>query len=368
MMTVIAMETILSEAPMPDVPMPDGELLKRMHRQMVLIRSWDQRALKLQRSGRIGFCILSQGEEAAQIGSAAALEDSDWIVPTYRQYGVGMWRGVPLKALADQLFGNVDDVTKGRQMPYHFSYAEKNFVSVSSVIGTQISHAAGIGLAAKIRGDSTVAVGYMGDGATSSNDFHAGLNFAGVTKAPVVFVCVNNQYAISLPLQKQTAAPSIAEKAKAYGFPGVRVDGNDVVTVYQAMRWAVDHARRGDGPVLLELLTYRLSPHSSSDDPGRYRSKEEEERWKGQDPILRLERALMESGLMTSSDINQVWTETAEMVLQVTKDAEALPKPPLASLFEDVYETMPLSLAADQQRFLEQESQLDLPHVGEFPL
>jgi pyruvate dehydrogenase E1 component alpha subunit len=344
------------------------ELLLRMHKAMVGIRAWDERALKLQRSGRISFCVTSQGEEATQIGTAAALEAEDWIFPSYRQYGVALWRGATLEGLAHQLFGTAKDVSKGRQMPCHFSFASVNFVSISSVIGTQIVQAVGTAMGMNIKDEKKVSVVYFGDGATSANDFHSGLNMAGVYKAPVVFVCINNQFAISLPVEQQTASETIAQKASAYGFPGFRVDGNDIVGVYKAMQQAVAHARSGAGPVLLELLTFRLDPHSSSDDPGRYRPSELEKAWRQRDPIRLLEGRLIDDYGQSPALLEVHWKLAAEEALAAAKIAEETPKPDLSTLFDDVLETPFLSLEEDRANCLAYETGVDLPGPGEFPL
>jgi pyruvate dehydrogenase E1 component alpha subunit len=342
--------------------------VKRMYEGMVAIRVYDERSLKLQRSGRIGFCVTSFGEEATQIGTAAALQEKDWIFPSYRQYGVAMYRGVPLDTLTAHLFGNEDDIAKGRQMPAHYSYADKHFVSISSVIGTQIIQAVGCGMAAKMRGDDSVSVTYFGDGATSSNDFHSGLNFAGVYKAPVLFFCVNNQYAISLPVHKQTAVQELHMKGTGYGVPGVRVDGNDVIAVYQATKAAAERARDGEGPTLLELLTYRAGSHSSSDDPSRYRSSDESEHWKQKDPLERMKRYLQQVGIWTPDYEEQVWEETRFRINKAISDQEGKGQPAWDSMFEHVYAEMPALLKEQRDELLKLESDLELTNEGEFPL
>jgi 2-oxoisovalerate dehydrogenase E1 component alpha subunit len=206
----------------------------RAYRNMVTARAFDERALNLQRQGRIGFFAPATGQEAAQVGSALALEDRDWIFPAYRELAVALVRGMPLVALMGQLFGNQLDENKGRQMPNHYGYRDINYVTPSSPIGTHIIHCTGWALAARLTGKDAVAISYFGDGATSSNDFHTGLNFAGVYRAPAIFICQNNGWAISLPVEKQTAAETLAQKADAYGVEGIRVDGNDVLAMYVA--------------------------------------------------------------------------------------------------------------------------------------
>src|SRR5438067_5631700 len=268
-------------------PLP-REVLLRLYREMVRLRTLDERMMTLQRQGRVGFYGACTGQEAATLASAIALEASDWIFPALREGGAMLLRGFPLVPYLCQVFGNEGDETKGRQMPSHMASKSVNQVSWSSCIGTQLPQAVGAAMAARIRGDRTVIAAYMGDGATSEGDFHVAMNFAGVFKAPVVFVCQNNHWAISVPTSRQTASESIAVKAVAYGFPGVKVDGNDAVAVYGAMKEAVDRARAGGGPTLLECETYRIGAHSSSDDPTRYRDEREVEVWRKRDPIVAL--------------------------------------------------------------------------------
>jgi pyruvate dehydrogenase E1 component alpha subunit/2-oxoisovalerate dehydrogenase E1 component alpha subunit len=234
---------------------------------MLKLRVLDGRMLSLQRQGRVGFYGTATGQEAAVTGSAYALRDTDWVFPALREMGVSLWRGTTVKEMVCQLIGNSGDVLIGRQMPCHFSDRRVRSVAWSSVIGTQLVHAMGAAWAAQIKQTGEVMMGYMGDGASSSADFHAAANFAGVYRLPVVFFCQNNQWAISVPLAQQTASASIAIKAIAYGFPGVRVDGNDLFAVIEATRAAVERARRGDGPTLVEAVTFRMGGHSSSDDP-----------------------------------------------------------------------------------------------------
>ena len=259
-----------------------------MYRTMALVRAIDDRMIKLQRQGRIGFYGEARGQEAGGVASAAALRPDDWLFPALREVGAALYRGFPLEKYMAQCFGTAGDELKGRQMPCHYGFRAGNFVPLSSCIGTQIPHAVGVAYAAKYRKEDVVAVAYMGDGATSEGDFHVGMNFAGVYKAPVIFFCQNNQWAISVPVSKQTASESIAIKAEAYGFPGVRVDGNDAIAIYEVTRDAADRARKGDGPTLIEAVTYRMGGHSSSDDATRYREKKEVEEWKRKDPVDRL--------------------------------------------------------------------------------
>ena len=291
-------------------PEIEKDELRRLYRLMVLVRNLDIRGLQLQRQGRIGFFIGSLGQEACQIGSAYALKPEDWIFPAYREIGAALLRGVTLKQLMNQYFANAEDLEKGRQITNLYGAKSVNFVSGSAPIATQLPHAVGTALAAKIRGDPIVTLVYFGEGATSENDFHTGMNFAGVFKTPTIFFCQNNHWAISVPVERQTAAETIAIKAKAYGFEGVRVDGNDILAVYRTAKEAVEKARKGEGPTLIEAVTYRLGPHSSSDDPTRYRTKEELEAWQRRDPIIRFRRYLEKKGLWSESDEKRAQDDT----------------------------------------------------------
>ncbi len=331
---------------------PPDDLLK-LYRLMVLSRQLDDRMMKLQRQGRIAFYLQSMGEEAAVLGSAYALEPQDWIFPAYRESAAAFLRGFPLKDFICQLIGNAGDPIKGRQMPIHYSFKERNFTSVSSPVGTQIPQAVGAAWAAKIRKDPVVCLTYFGEGATSQGDFHVGLNFAGVFKAPVVFVCRNNGYAISVPVERQTASESIAIKAKAYGFPGVRVDGNDLLAVYKASREAVDRARSGEGPTLIEAVTYRQGAHSSSDDPRAYRRDEEVQTHTLQDPIQRFRRYLEEKKIWDSQKEEMVQEQVKEEILSAIAEAEKYGPPPIESMFEDVYAEMPASLVEQRDYLVE---------------
>lgn len=349
-----------------DPNLADEQLLE-LYAVMVQTRILDERGLALQRQGRIGFFLQSLGQEASHIGSAAALRDSDWLFPAYRQAGITLLRDVPLDQIVTEWFGHVGDTSKGRQMPVHYSFRSINLVSISSPIGTQISQAVGAGMAARIRQEDTVFMTFFGDGGTSSIDFHSGLNFAGVYKAPVVFVCENNHWAISVPLQQQTAAETIAAKAQAYGMPGVRVDGNDVLAVYRVCKEAVDRARKGDGPTLVETVTYRMASHSSSDDATRYRDAKEFELWQQRDPIQRFQKYLRRRGLWTEEFENDITTNFKEELAAAVKKAEACTKQPPESMFEDVYMNQTPQLKEQQQELLGLEGPEAEP-LGEFPL
>jgi pyruvate dehydrogenase E1 component alpha subunit len=347
----------------PDLP---DDVLRRMYRHMLVMRTMDGRMLSLQRQGRIGFYGLTTGQEAAVTGSAVPLEPSDWIFPALRETGVSMWRGTTIEQLICQLIGNSGDVLIGRQMPMHFSDRAVNAVAWSSVIGTQLVHAMGAAWAAKLMKTKDVMVGYIGDGGTSSSDFHAALNFAAVKQAPVVFFCQNNQWAISVPITAQTVSSSIAIKADAYGMPGVRVDGNDVLAVVAAMREAVDRARSGGGPTFIEALTFRIGGHSSSDDPTRYRDPGQVEAWEKRDPLARFGAWLRATSRLTDADV-AAWTqEIQDEISSAITAAEALPPPPLETLFGDVYARMPAHI--EEQMKYAKALGLGTRFEGAFPL
>ena len=350
-------------AAVPAVPVAD---LRRLHRHMLVLRTMDSRMLSLQRQGRIGFYGLTTGQEAAVTGSAYPLKAGDWIFPALRETGVSMWRGTTIQEIVCQLIGNSGDVLIGRQMPMHFSDRKVNSVAWSSVIGTQLVHAMGAAWAAKLTGTSDVMVGYIGDGGTSSSDFHAALNFAAVKQVPAVFVCQNNQWAISVPLEAQTVSSSIAIKSVAYGMPGVRVDGNDLLAVIAAMREAVDRARSGGGPTFVELLTFRMGGHSSSDDPTRYRDPALVETWEKRDPIRRFGAWMRAEGHVTDADL-EAWTaEINDEISAAVTAAEALPPPGIETLFYDVYAQLPPHL--EEQRRHAVARGLGTAFDGAFPL
>ena len=333
----------------PAIPRPD---LSRLFRHMLRMRALDQRMLSLQRQGRVGFYGTATGQEAAVTGSAYALRATDWVFPALREMGVSMWRGTTVQEMVCQLIGNSGDVLIGRQMPCHFSDRKVRSVAWSSVIATQLPHAMGAAWALKLKKEDAIAIGYLGDGASSSADFHAALNFAGVLKLPVVFFCQNNQWAISVPLKLQTASSSIAVKALAYGFPGVRVDGNDVLAVVGATRAAVDRARRGEGPTLIEAVTFRIGGHSSSDDPTRYRDAAEVAEWERRDPIARFRSYLEAQGALSSEDEERWAQELNDEVSAAVSAAEALPPPAIETLFTDVYQKMPWHLEEQMRHAL----------------
>jgi pyruvate dehydrogenase E1 component alpha subunit len=347
-------------APLP--PLARTELV-RLYRTMVLSRELDERMVVLQRQGRIGFYVGAFGEEAAIVGATAALDDRDWIFPCYREHAAALMRGLPLVSFAANLFGNDGDVARGRQMPCHEVWRAGNFASISAPIATQLPHAVGAAWAARLRGDDAVALAWFGDGATSASDFHVALNFAGVKKAPVIFACRNNGWAISTPREAQTASETLAQKAVAYGIHGERVDGNDLLAVWDATRRARARAAAGEGATLLELVTYRLEGHTTSDDPRAYRPDELVAPWRAKDPIPRMRRHLVRRGILSEGAHARIRDEVREEIRAAIEEAEAMPpKPPLEALFEHVYAT-PLRQQVEQLAELRAAIAAD-PRVG----
>lgn len=311
----------------------------RLYREFVKLRLVDDRYLKLQRQGRLGFYMQSTGEEATQLGVAFGLRQSDWVFPSYREPGIAFFRGYSIHDFTNQLFGNAEDPIKGRQMPVHHSFRAGNFVSISSPVGTQIPQAVGVARAAQILKHDTVATVFFGEGTSSPGDFHVGMNFAGVWKAPVLFICRNNGWAISTPSSIQTASPSIAHKAVGYGFPGCLVDGNDLLAMIATTRAAAARARAGLGPTLIEALTYRRAAHSSSDDPSVYRKGKDDEikEWERRDPVQRFARYLERRGILTTALDTQYRDEITQEINAALAHVEMVGLPPLMSLIEDVY-------------------------------
>ena len=296
----------------------DPDLYQRMYRDMVLARELDRRMLALQRQGRIGTYAMLEGQEAVQIGSALALDPGDYVFPSYREHGVQVARGLPIDVLLAYWKG----------LPNSRWDMEKYRTAIVTVpIASQLPHAVGYSYVTKLRGENTVTAVYFGDGATSEVDFHSGMNFAGVWQTPTVFICANNLYAISVPYDKQTASETIAQKAGAYGFEGVRVDGMDVVATYLATRQAIEKARSGGGPTLVEAMTYRYGPHATADDPTLYRTREEEDLWRRRDPIDRLQGFLQERGEWDEAIGEKVQMETSDLVAAAIAGIEAEPLP-----------------------------------------
>jgi pyruvate dehydrogenase E1 component alpha subunit len=309
--------------------------LKRLYRGMVLGRRLDERMLKLQRQGRIGTFAPIKGQEASQIGTVFTLEARDWMVPSFRETAAMLWRGWPIERILAFYAGRLEG---GRPGP------EQRDLPVTIPVATQLPHAVGIAYGIQYRGVDSVVMVYFGDGATSEGDFHEAANFAGVWHGPVVFVCQNNQWAISVPLKKQTNSRTIAQKATAYGFPGIQVDGNDVLAVYAASREAVDRARAGEGPTLIECVTYRLGMHTTADDPTKYRSEEEVKAWEQKDPLTRFRAYLEKKKLLDPSVDEQVDEEIAHGVERF----EAMPPADPLEMFDHAYAELPPHVAAER--------------------
>ncbi len=337
---------------------------------MLRIRCLDERMLKLQRSGRIGFVGTARGLEAALVGPASALQPQDWLWSGLREGGAALMRGMPLSDYIAQMYCNSNDSAKGRQMCNHFQHKATHYPSWSSVIGTQIPHGVGAAHAAKLRRKNEVHSIHFGDGATSSNGFHSGLNWAAVWKLPCVFVCVDNGWAISVASSKQTACASYADKAAAYGMPGEDVDGNDVLAVHAAMKKAVARARDGKGPSLLVLKTYRMLGHSSSDDPSKYRDAKEVAYWEARDPIERFEKQLVAAKILAKGERAKIEARLLAEIDAEIHEQEAAPKMPLKTLVEDVYADVPLHLRKQYNQFLAIAERLGeaTPGDGAFPL
>ncbi|GJM21005.1 MAG: 3-methyl-2-oxobutanoate dehydrogenase [Planctomycetota bacterium] len=348
------------------LPELSEERMVDLYRQMLRTRAIDTRMLALQRQGRIGFYGTCRGQEAATIGSGAAMLPEDWVYPALREGAVLLLRGYSLEQYMGQLVGCALDPTHGRQMPCHFGSDAHNYVTLSSVIGTQINQAMGTAWAMKIKKHKKVTLGYMGDGATSSTDFHCALTIAAVHKVPAVFFCQNNQWAISVPFSKQTASKGIAAKAVAYGMPGVAVDGNDVLAVYRATKEAADRARNGGGPTLIEAITYRQEGHSSSDDPTRYRDAKIHEEWMQRDPLDRYRRFLELEGLVSAEMDAEIEAEVKASVNAAILAAEASPMPDVNTLFTDVYAEMPEQLLEQREDVLQERNEGTAD--GAFPL
>lgn len=321
----------------------DEDLVKG-YKTMMLTRLVDDRMITLQRQGIISFAMSSLGEEACAVASAAALEAQDWMYPQYREAGIMFWRGFTIEQYVNHMFGNNQDLILGRQMPNHFGSRSLNVVTVSSPIGTKIPHAAGCAYAMKMQGEKSVAICYFGEGATSEGDFHVGLNFAAVRKAPVIFFCRNNGYAISTPCSSQFASDGVAPKGIGYGILTFKVDGNDFFAVHEVVSTARRYCVEGKGPVLIEAMTYRRGAHSTSDDPSQYRKEAEVLEWEKKCPTLRLGRYLQIRGLWSDQKEKEFVDTVSEEITKAISNAKSVPRPPLKSLIENVYFEVPASL------------------------
>jgi pyruvate dehydrogenase E1 component alpha subunit len=321
--------------------LPDREVegldesdLLDLYRSLVLLRTYDERSLVYHRQGRIGTYAIFWGHEAIQAGSVHALEDGDWIFPSYRESAIGLLRGMPAATVLSWWRGH----PAGWWNP-----ADYNVASICVPIATHVPHAAGLAWGKKLKGEDAVAIAYFGDGATSEGAFHEGANFAAVTKAPLVLLCNNNQWAISTPLSAQTAAEAPADKAVGYGMPGVRVDGADVLAVYEATREAVERGRAGEGPTLIEALHYRAAPHATADDPSVYIDPEQVEEARRNEPLGRYEQYLRRLGVLDDAYADEVRQEALETMRAGIAAAEAEPAPDVSLIFDRAYAAPPPS-------------------------
>jgi pyruvate dehydrogenase E1 component alpha subunit len=324
---------------------PDGEVeglderdLIELYRGMVLLRTYDERSLVYHRQGRIGTYAIFWNHEAMQVGAVYALERDDWIFPSYRESAIGLLRGMPPSTVLSWWRGH----PAGWWNPIDY-----NVASICVPIGTHVPHATGFAWGRKLRGERTCAIVFFGDGATSEGSFHEGANFAGVMRAPVILLCNNNGWAISTPLSAQTAAETLADKAVGYGMPGVRVDGGDVLAVYEATREAVDRARAGEGPTFIEAVTYRTAPHATADDPTAYIDLERVEEEKRNECVGRYERYLLRLGVLTEAMAEEIRAEALDAMRQGIAEAEAEPPADPALLFENALVNPPPSFDED---------------------
>lgn len=340
-LSILDEEGRLDQALDPKIP---DDLLLKLHRAMVLGRRFDERLLSLQRQGRIGTFAPITGQEASQLGAVAPLTAGDVMAPSFRETAAQIYRGLPLEAVI-LAFGGYNEAATLVQ--------EGNDLPVAIPVASQVLHAVGIAWGMKYRKKQNVAMTFFGDGGTSEGDFHEGMNFAAVYQVPVVFVCQNNQWAISVPRSKQTHSKTIAQKALAYDMPGIQVDGNDILAVYAAAKEAVDRARSGGGPSLIECVTYRMMMHTTADDPKRYRKDEDVEPWKKRDPIQRFQKYLRDKGLLSDQKIEELEAQVKEDIQQAVEHAEALMKKysdPLP-MFEQAYAEMPPHLKEQREEF-----------------
>lgn len=314
----------------PDV---DEEMLLRMYRTMVEAREFDEKTLAMQRRGEVSIIARSTGEEAVSTGSAAALEQGDWCFPSYRQTPAALYWGARKDRAIAGLMGTEPE-TIDKHLPIE-EEPEVTFTPVYVPLAVNVTNAVGSAMTDWFRGDDHVSMSYIGDGSTSQGDFHEALNFAGVFEAPAVTICQNNQWAISVPAHRQTAAPTFAQKAEAHGVPYERVDGNDVLAVYKASKEAVDRARRGDGPSFIEAVTYRMAEHNTADEESVYRTEDEQEYWEDKDPIDRLETYLFSEGILEEGDPKRIREDVREEIQEAVDRAREVPVSDSETMFEN---------------------------------
>ncbi|WP_028300149.1 thiamine pyrophosphate-dependent dehydrogenase E1 component subunit alpha [Oceanospirillum beijerinckii] len=327
-----------------ELPEIDKTLALKIYDTFLFIRALDERMVAAQRQGRISFYMTQIGEEAADIGSTAALDAEDMIMAQYREQGALAFRGFPLEQFMHQLFSNENDLGKGRQMPIHYGSRDLHYMTISSPLATQLPQAAGYAYGLKLEEKDNCVICYFGEGAASEGDFHAAINMAGVYKVPAIYFCRNNGYAISTPSSEQFAGDGIAPRAVAYGLKAIRVDGNDVLAVLKATQEARRLAVEENQPVLIEAMTYRLGAHSTSDDPSGYRSKKEEEKWREKDPVARFKNWLIAQGWWSEEQDAADLEQKRQNVLAAMKKAETVAAPKVDELITDVYDVPPQHL------------------------
>lgn len=343
----------------PDLePEISDDLLLRLYRVMILSRRFDEKMLDLQRQGRVGTFPPITGQEAAQLGAVVHLGARDWLVPSFRETVAELWRGRSLV----QVLLYYNGYNEGLHIP-----ATLNNLPTAIPVGSQVLHAVGLGWAAHYKQTNEIVMSFFGDGATSEGDFHEGLNFAAVFQTPTIFICQNNQWAISIPLSKQTRSPTIAQKAIAYGMPGVQVDGNDLLAVYVAVRDAVERARKGNGPTLIECVTYRLMMHTTADDPSKYRSEGEVSEWQSKDPLPRFTTYLLDKGVLSEQLVQDIANDTqAEIQAAVELSEQQMQQigDPL-DMFEHLYAELPPYTVRQKQELAQQLSSADKEQSGD---
>lgn len=348
--------SIYEGSQLPDI---DETLAVKVYQTLAFHRVLDERMVASQRQGRLSFYMTALGEEAASVGGAAGLKPQDMIMSQYREQGALMFRGFSLENFMNQMFSNEKDLGKGRQMPIHYGSSELNYMTVSSPLGTQIPQATGYAYGQKLQGLDAVTLCYFGEGAASEGDFHAGLNMAAVQQAPVIFFCRNNGYAISTPADEQYKGNGIASRGIGYGVKTLRIDGNDILAVIRATQTARAYALAENAPVLIEAMSYRLGAHSTSDDPSGYRTKEEEDKWQANDPILRMKNWMLAQNWWHEEQEKSLFEGLREAVLAAVKVSEKINKPHIDTLITDVYDVPSTQLEAQLVQVKE--------HVNKYP-
>lgn len=321
------------------------DFVKKCYEQLILMRTYDRKAINLQRQGRLGTYAPFEGQEAAQVGSAFALEPEDWIFPTYRDHAATMTFGLPIETVFLYWNGRVE----GCIPP-----AGKKIFPPAVPLATQLPHAAGAAMAEQYKGTKNAAIVYFGDGSTSEGDFHEGMNFASIFKAPVVFFNQNNKYAISVPIERQMNSKTIAQKSIAYDIPGIRLDGNDIFAVYFETKKAMERARRGEGPTLIEAVTWRYGAHTTADDPSKYRDQSlSEQKREAGDPILRLERFMNREGIWNEGWAERIKEEAEHTIEEAVRKMESYPEADVNDLFDHIFEQKTWTIQKQKNEYLD---------------